>query len=310
MGSNIGNIIGIVLPVLVVLGLGYLSRRRSILSASQVEGLKTFVVTFTLPAVLFGAFYQIPYSIDILILALLIYAVCIAAYFAGKLAARIGKDNNALLPFVTTGFEAGMMGYALYTMIFGADSLPSIAAVALGGDLFVFTLYMALLKRKNGVTAVQMLKETFASPIFCAIAAGVLFGATGLSGKLSATQAGGILQRVIDFLAAPTSCAILFVVGYSIDFSGGAVKEASRSAAVRLAVMAVLCGVTLLVCKLLPSTDSLRNWAVVLLFSMPGPYVLPVFVKGGENERYAATCLSLYTLLSVVLFCIIAAFAV
>ena len=309
MLNNLVNIVGIVLPVLAVLGLGYLSRKLSLLSATQVEGIKTFVVTFTLPAVLFSAFYQIDYTRDILILVLLIYTVCVAAYLIGRLATRFVKGADALLPFVTTGFEAGMMGYALYTMIFGATHLSSMAAVALGGDLFVFTLYMALLKRKNGVTAGQMIKETFASPIFCAIALGVLLGATGLGAKLAATQAGGVLNKTLDFLSAPTSCAILFVVGYGIDFSGGAVREAARSALVRLITMALLCALTLFVSKLLPTTDSYCVWAVILLFSLPGPYVLPVFVKGGENERYASTCLSLYTLLSVVLFCVIAAIA-
>lgn len=310
MQNNVASVIGIVLPVLAVLLLGYISRIRGILSATQVDGLKTFVVTFTLPAVLFGAFYRIDYTRDVLLIVLLIYAVCVIAYFAGKASARFVPGGNALLPFVTTGFEAGMMGYALYTMIFGAAQLPVMATVALGGDLFVFTLYMALLKRRNGISAGQMVKETFASPIFCAIAAGVLLGATGLGAKLSATQTGEVLQKVLDFLAAPTSCAILFVVGYGIDFSGGAVREAARSAIVRLVVMALLCALTLFLCKLLPTTDSYRMWAVILLFSLPGPYVLPVFVKGGENERYAATCLSLYTLLSVVLFCIIASIAV
>ena len=56
-------------------------------------------------------------------------------------------------------------------------------------------------------------------------------------------------------------------------------------------------------------TDLLR-WALILLFTLPGPYVLPVFARGEADARYASSCLSLYTLLSVAMFCVIAVLAV
>ena len=302
-------ILRIVLPVLAVLLLGYLSRKKGLLSAEQVGGLKTFVVTFTLPAVMFSALYRIEYTWDMLLVALTIYAVCIAGYAAGRLVARFTGVGNGLLPFLTTGFEAGMMGYALYSMIFGAEHLSSMATVSLGGDLFVFTLYMALLKRENGLPMRSTVRETLRSPVFLALTAGVIVGATGLGARLFETAAGGVLQTVLDYLGAPTSCAILFVVGYGIEPSGAALKAAVKTGGVRLAVMAVLCAVALGVCSLLPTTDRYRLWAVVLLFTLPGPFVLPVFVRGAENERFASTCLSLYTILSVALFCVVAAVA-
>ena len=56
-------------------------------------------------------------------------------------------------------------------------------------------------------------------------------------------------------------------------------------------------------------TELLR-WALILLFSLPGPYVLPVFARSEADTRYASSCLSLYTLLSVAMFCVIAVLAV
>ena len=54
--NNAARIAEIVLPVVVSLFLGWLSRLKNILSRAQIDGLKTFVVTFSLPAVLFMAF--------------------------------------------------------------------------------------------------------------------------------------------------------------------------------------------------------------------------------------------------------------
>ena len=57
--NNAARIAEIVLPVVVSLFLGWLSRLKNILSRAQIDGLKTFVVTFSLPAVLFMAFAEI-----------------------------------------------------------------------------------------------------------------------------------------------------------------------------------------------------------------------------------------------------------
>jgi hypothetical protein len=45
------------------------------------------------------------------------------------------------------------------------------------------------------------------------------------------------------------------------------------------------------------------------MFTLPAPFVLPAFLGSGRDAEYASTCLSLYTLLSVGLFAVIAATA-
>ena len=125
--DNAARIAEIVLPVLVSLLLGWVSRLRGILSRAQIDGLKTFVVTFSLPAVLFMAFAEIAYGLDVLLTCLAVFAACTAMLFIGKLFRR----ENPLLPFLVTGFEAGMMGYSLYTLLFGAENLNVMAVAAL-----------------------------------------------------------------------------------------------------------------------------------------------------------------------------------
>ena len=57
--DNAARIAEIVLPVLVSLLLGWVSRLRGIFIRAQSAGLETFVVTFSRPAVLFMAFAEI-----------------------------------------------------------------------------------------------------------------------------------------------------------------------------------------------------------------------------------------------------------
>lgn len=304
--DNAARIAEIVLPVLVSLLLGWVSRLRGILSRAQIDGLKTFVVTFSLPAVLFMAFAEIAYGLDVLLTCLAVFAACTAMLFIGKLFRR----ENPLLPFLVTGFEAGMMGYSLYTLLFGAENLNVMAVAALGGDVFVFTLYMAMLKRRDGIPGAQIARETLLSPIFLAILAGVLLGATGLWSAMQGNFLGAAVGAVADFLSGPTACAILFVVGYNIEFSRASLRGAVRAAGIRLALCAAFCVLCVLLLTWTVGMTDLLRWALILLFSLPGPYVLPVFARSEADTRYASSCLSLYTLLSVAMFCVIAVLAV
>lgn len=60
--DQVVRIVEIVLPVVACLALGWMARVRGILSRAQMDGIKMFVVTFSLPAVLFGAFADIEYG--------------------------------------------------------------------------------------------------------------------------------------------------------------------------------------------------------------------------------------------------------
>ena len=74
--NNAARIAEIVLPVVVSLFLGWLSRLKGILSRAQIDGLKAFVVTFSLPAVLFMAFAEIAYGLDVLLTCVVVFAAC------------------------------------------------------------------------------------------------------------------------------------------------------------------------------------------------------------------------------------------
>ena len=51
--QNLVYILSVVLPLLIALGLGFYTSKKNILSAQAIECMKTFVVKFALPAMLF-----------------------------------------------------------------------------------------------------------------------------------------------------------------------------------------------------------------------------------------------------------------
>ena len=60
--NNIVSILKILLPVIISLGIGFFARKRSILSPEAIDGMKTLVMKFALPSLVFGLFFTTEYS--------------------------------------------------------------------------------------------------------------------------------------------------------------------------------------------------------------------------------------------------------
>ena len=169
------------LPVFVTLALGMLCRTRKWLRRDGVATLKFVVVNITLPAVLFASFATAEYSRESIAIPLVIFAMCGAALVLGFILPKIFKVKGKRTPYLMTGFEAGMLGYGLFALLFKNEPTSSFAIVDLGQVLFVFTVYKALLSGEGGLKSA--LREALASPVLWAIIAGLIFGAIFVDAK-------------------------------------------------------------------------------------------------------------------------------
>jgi len=300
------NVVGVVAPVLVALIIGYIIKKKNILSAEGIFSIKKLVLNVTLPAVLFNAYLTIDYNTQALIVFITVFCATALALAAGVLIRKLFKYRREYFPYLLTTFEVGMIGYALYTMLFGAENLSSVAIVDLGQVTFVFTAYMTILNYKGTGKTGNPLLTMFKSPVFIAIFAGVILGVTGLNKVITGTEAGGLLVKTIGFIGAPTSAAIMIVIGYELNLSKHNLKSAATACLSRLAMMGAFCAFVLLVLPLFMMVSPYLKWAIILVFSLPPVYVLPIFVKDEKENEYISTTISVYTLVTIVLFIIIA----
>ena len=292
------------LPVFLTLGLGMLCRARKLLRREGVAALKSVAVNITLPAVLFGAFATAEYSRESIAIPLVIFALCGAALILGFVLPKILKVEGKLTPYLMTGFEAGMLGYGLFALLFRSEPTSSFAIVDLGQVLFVFTVYKALLSGRGGVASA--LREALVSPVLWAIIAGLIFGATGLFDKLTPSGVSGVLTSIADFIAAPTSAIILLTIGYDLVPGEIRWRETAAVVGLRVGIMGALLGVAALVNRLFLG-GAMHTGALALLFILPPPYVLPVFADAEEERANISSALSVLTLLSILLFAVMAA---
>ena len=58
------DVVSILIPIVLILGLGFWCREKKILKAPEIEGIKTVSVKFLWPMVLFYAFFTASYGIE------------------------------------------------------------------------------------------------------------------------------------------------------------------------------------------------------------------------------------------------------
>ena len=297
------EVIKTILPVVLMLGIGMLCRRRNLISREGVNALKGVVVNIALPAVLLNAFATTRYTLMDVAVPLMMFGVCLAAWALGKVAARLLKMPSRFVPFLTTGFEAGMLGYALFNMLYGSARTAEFARIDLGQVLFVFTLYKVLLGLSGRKRADfgALVKEMALSPIILAIAAGVLLGATGLYRAMEPSGLAGVFDACTSFISAPTSAIILLTIGYDLVLSDIPWGQTLKVAAVRLAIMLALRFMFLAAVKALWPEAELTQ-AVNVMFILPPPFVLPVFADDADQRVYVSSALSVSTLIAIVGF--------
>lgn len=303
-----GNLVSIIqtgLPVFLALALGMLCRKKSFISREGVDALKKVVLNITLPAVLVNAFATAQYSVTTLVLPILIYALCCVALGLGFLIIRISGMKSRLAPFLATGFEAGMLGYALFALLFPRESASQFAILDLGQSLFVFTLFKVLLSGKRDAKAV--VKDMVSTPILWAILVGVLLGATGLYGKLQTLGVAGILDAATGFISAPTGMIILLTVGYDLVLKDISWKKTGGLILMRLAVMAVFLSCLVLLNRFVLG-GIIFEGAAILLVLLPPPYVIPVFADEPAERAQIVSVLSALTLVTMLLFAVFTVF--
>jgi hypothetical protein len=77
----------------------------------------------------------------------------------------------------------------------------------------------------------------------------------------------------------------------------------------RLAVTAILCTAACFTIFRFTSFDKELLMALILMFSLPAPFVIPLFADVEGHENYISTSLSLCTLMTIIIFIGIAIFS-
>ena len=307
----ITEILSKVLPVLVMIALGRLCETKQIINDEQHAGLKAIVSDILLPVVLFQAFFTADYGKRMLLVFVLVFVGYGAALAAGYVLRRFVKPYGRFMPLLMTSAEGGMLGYALYALLCGADQTKTYAMVDIGQTVFGYTVFLTALKAAGGekMTPKFIVKNIVTNKACIGMLSGIVLGALGVYRAIDGTASGEIVSSLLSFITAPTSALILIIMGYQLHVSKQLLRPVLTTMGLRLGVLAVVCAaVSGILFAVIPFDKGLLL-ALMLQYTLPAPFIIPLYADLGDDAEYVSTTLSLGTVLAVLLFFLLTAFS-
>lgn len=321
---------GSLVAITVLVVAGSVLARRGWLGGHAVEGLKALITNLTLPVLLFRAFLQLRPDGRNAVLAAAVFASCAVMGVIGAVLTRGLRLPAPETRLLFQGFEAGMLGYAFFVALHGAERLPSFAALDLGQVVYVFTallIQMSLLSQvrvadlvaasggggggAQATTAGQApsaimfpWRDVATSKVLWAIVGGLALSlaAPGFAASLAGPQ--GFAAAIFDTVGGLTTPLVCLVIGASL--AAGVPRDAAivKVVALRTGVGLAL---GLVFGLLVVPALGFPQWysrAAIMLFVLPAPFVIPVYHR--RNTAFVSSVLALSTLVSIVLIAVLA----
>ena len=296
-----------VLPIFLLILLGVLLRRIRLVRPETIEDVKKLVVNVTLPCVLFLAFSQVSIELHYLLIVVTVFVACWLVLLAGRRLHGPLRIDSRYMPSLLTGFEAGMMGYAIYGAVYGLDNIWKFGIVDLGQVLFVFFVLVPGLKRLS--TGASSFRDTLVgflkTPVIVAILAGLLFNQTGLSNFVGQSVIGGSVLETLRLIGAMTTPLVAIAIGYELQLRAGEISRPARTIATRLLIW-IPAGLvfSLLVVGRLLHLDTAFQAAVMTMAILPPPFVIPLFMPNTDEAdvNFVVNSLTLAILVTLVTY--------
>ena len=304
------EVLEIVLPVLAMIILGILCRKWKLLDQSGVNNMKTLVTNIMLPVAIFHALATAEYSGKIGILVLIMFVMLLISFGAGFWMKRfMDEPYKKYLPFLVCIYEGGMMAYPLYTSLCGSENLSQIAVLDIAGLLFGFSIYMGMLGQvEDGgkIDVKKLFSSAIRTPAFIASVLGIIAGLSKIIIILLDSPFGGVYQSVENILTTSVTAIILLVVGYSMELNANLLKPCITTILIRMILQGVMMAGVLFVVHSLVGDSQIVNLAIITYMSSPATFSMQTFMKDEEGSAYVSTTNSMYCLVSILVYIILA----
>ena len=316
------NVLKIILPVLVMIGLGISCRKWKFLSKTGINDMKFLVTNIMLPVAIFHALATADYNLETGKLVLIMFLMLLISFGIGFLLKPLMTGvYQKYLPFMVSVYEGGLMAYPLYTSLCGQENLSQIAVLDIAGLLFGFSIYMGMLgQTENGekINAKSLALSAVKTPAFIASVLGIIAGLTGVVQKLLAGQYAGIIRCLLEIswgnvylsveniLTTSVTAIILIVVGYSFELTPELLSPCIRTILLRTALQAVMIAGVLFTVHSFVENNKLLDLAVISYMSAPATFSMQTFLKKEESSAYVSTTNSMYCVVSILVYMVLA----
>ena len=135
---------------------------------------------------------------------------------------------------------------------------------------------------------------------------GILAGLTGMINHLLDSPFGECYLGVENILTTSITPIILIVVGYSMELAPELISPCIKTILMRVVLQALMIAGVLVAVKYLVGSSRLLNLAIITYMSSPATFSMQTFLKKKESSAYASTTNSLYCVVSILVYVVLA----
>ena len=306
--EKIITIAQVIVPIFVAVFLGLLARKKQLLTPEQNQGLQQFVINLGLPCVIFNSCLTADIGAESLSSMALILPFMIIATF-GAFAARKKKFPYFNFPQLFAAQETGMLGIPLFMILFGADQAYRIGVLDLTQAITAYPVIAMLSARTSeNPSPKTIFKSILTSPLLIMSMSGLFLNLSGVGAWLDSMGILGIITESTGFLGQPISAMMIFSVGYNFSLAKDCRSTIFKVSAIHFTYYAVAGLLIQLALFLVPNVDAMTRWAILMFTTLPASYLAPSLGRTEEDFTMASGVCSLLTVVSLLVFCVMAAF--
>jgi hypothetical protein len=295
-----GNVVGVITPLIFVIALGFISTRYKLLEKPAIEAISKLTFNLLIPVFLFQhmASATLPSNINPFFFAAFYLPVLLCFAIAWLMNFIFHQQKNRLASSAVFALTASysntvIIGLPILMLLIGEQAVVLVFLIVTFHSAMLFTLTNVLARDEQPFQWRKFLISTFKNPLILAILLGALINGLPL-------QLPQVIQASLLLLGKPAITLALFVLGGSLTFYN--IKADKRyvvlASSIKLIILPLVVWFFADVCFEL---DHITTQVLVLLSACPtgvNAYLMAVNINA--HQQTAASTVLVSTLLSVI----------
>lgn len=305
--DKIISVLQVIVPIFSAVILGVIAKRKALISAEGIHGLQQFVMNIGLPCVIFNSCLTADVGGESVGTMILVLPFIIGTTL-WSFRARKTKFPYHNFPQLFCAQESGMLGIPLFIILFGSAQAYRMGILDLTQSICALPT-IAILSSNTGENPkpLYIAKKVFLSPLMIMSLLGLTLNISGIGSALDNIGIGGIITESTAFLSQPVSAMMIFSVGYNFSLSSKNRNEVFRICTIHFVIYALIGLLVQLGLFLIPNVAPETRWAILLYSLLPASYLAPSLGRSAKDFAVASSVCSLLTVITLIVFCIMAA---
>lgn len=295
-------------PVFFMIILGMIARIKNFISPKQKEGANHIVFNVLFPILIFNVLFTAKIEASAILIVLYVLAAFTLAMILGKFISKFtGKEMGHISPYLLTTCEGGNVALPLYTSIVGVAYASNTVIYDIAGTVIAFIIIPVLVAKKtSGNTSTkELLKTIFTNSFVIAVMLGIVLNVLGVYDLLCQSAFIDVYTNTIQQATAPIVSLILLIIGYNLKINKDTIGSLLKLVGVRIIFyILVIAGFFIFFPNLM--ADKIYMMGVLIYFMCPTGFAMPMLIspiyKGEEDEDFVAAFISLFMVITLIVY--------